>query len=168
MHNRISLVQSVKIASPCHASWDQMEGDDRKRFCFQCKKHVYDFSKMTTVEVEELLKNESVCGRIWKRADGHIITADCPVGIRKRREHVAIWFARATTFLAFVGAAGISRVGFKKSAVDPECVNFVESASISQRRDLLHLKRWLRFNNEISVEVGEVTSFKFTNPTGSN
>ena len=101
MSNRISLVQSAKIASPCHASWDQMEGDERKRFCFQCRKHVYDFSKMTTVEVEELLKSESVCGRIWKRADGHVITADCPVGIKKRRERVAMWFApsAATTIV---------------------------------------------------------------------
>ena len=80
MSSRISLVQRVKIASPCHASWDQLEGGDRKRFCFQCRNHVYDFSKVTTIEVEELLKRESVCGRIWKRADGHVITADCPVG----------------------------------------------------------------------------------------
>lgn len=157
MSNRISLVQRVKVASPCHASWDQMEGDDRKRFCFQCRKHVYDFSKMTTIEVEELLKAESVCGRIWKRADGHVITADCPVGIRKRRERVVMWFARAATFLACVGAAGLTRVGLKKTSDESCGARFFESANISQRRDVDHLRRWKRLNDEVRLVAGAVS-----------
>lgn len=90
MPKTLSLLQRAEIASPCPAKWDEMEGDDRKRFCHQCSKHVYNFASMTDAEAERLLReNEGkVCGRIYRRDDGTILTADCPVGFANLRRVV--------------------------------------------------------------------------------
>lgn len=84
---RRSLLDSVRIASPCKATWDDMAGDERVRFCGQCAKNVYNLSAMPAKDAEELLRaNESgMCVRLYRRADGTVITADCPVGVRKKR-----------------------------------------------------------------------------------
>ena len=78
---------SVQIAAPCTAAWEEMTGDARVRFCAQCEKHVYNLSEMTTAEAEDLLDahGENVCVRFYQRADGTVMTTDCPVGVSKRR-----------------------------------------------------------------------------------
>jgi hypothetical protein len=42
----------MRVASPCSASWDAVEGDGRVRFCRLCGSNVYDLSEMTRAEVE--------------------------------------------------------------------------------------------------------------------
>src|SRR6516162_8887116 len=37
----------LRVASPCPADWNAMQGDDRVRFCGQCEKNVYNLSAMT-------------------------------------------------------------------------------------------------------------------------
>jgi hypothetical protein len=63
-----------------------MRGDDRSRFCGKCQKNVFDLSAMTTAEVLLLLgdQNSRPCIRLYRRADGRVMTADCPVGLRAR------------------------------------------------------------------------------------
>jgi hypothetical protein len=41
-----SLLDRIRIASPCKVSWDEMAGDDRVRFCGHCAKDVYDLSAL--------------------------------------------------------------------------------------------------------------------------
>jgi hypothetical protein len=68
-----------------------MVGDERVRHCDSCQLNVYNFSEMTRREVESLvLKTEGrLCGRMYRRADGTILTRDCPVGLRAVRLKVA-------------------------------------------------------------------------------
>lgn len=68
-----------------------MTGDERTRFCSLCSLHVYNFSEMTTEEVRGLVTRTEgrVCGRLYRRADGTVITRDCPVGLRAVRRRVA-------------------------------------------------------------------------------
>lgn len=75
----------IKIASPCPARWDDMAGDDTCRFCTHCEKHVYNFSKLTQAQILELIRSREgkICGRIYQRTDGTILTSDCPVGLEK-------------------------------------------------------------------------------------
>jgi hypothetical protein len=82
MASRISLDQ-LKIASPCGMDWNEMQGDDRSRFCSSCQKHVYNFAAMTTEEGLALIeaKEGKLCGRLTRRYDGTVLTADCPVGL---------------------------------------------------------------------------------------
>ena len=62
-----------------------MTGDARARHCAECNLDVYNFSAMTSHEIEQLLaasKGQRVCGRFYRRTDGTILTRDCPVGFR--------------------------------------------------------------------------------------
>ena len=79
---------NIRIATPCHARWDQMEGDARARFCGQCRKHVYNLSAMTTTAAAELVREKEgkLCVRFYQRADGTMLHGDeCPVGLAARQ-----------------------------------------------------------------------------------
>jgi hypothetical protein len=69
-----------------------MTGDDRVRFCGQCEKHVYNLSGMTRADAERLVRESTgeICVRLYQRTDGTVLTADCPVGVKRvRRRKVA-------------------------------------------------------------------------------
>ena len=59
-----------------------MYGDDRRRFCSQCKLNVYNLSGMTRDEAEQLVMNSEgrLCVRFFRRKDGTVLTQDCPAG----------------------------------------------------------------------------------------
>lgn len=82
MNKFTNPLDNVRIASPCSQDWNQMLGTDRKRFCGDCKLNVYNLSGMTRKEAEQLLAGSDgrVCVRFYRRADGSILTQDCPVG----------------------------------------------------------------------------------------
>jgi len=99
----------VQVAAPCKADWNQMIGSEQMRFCNQCNLNVYNLSGMTRDEAECIIaRNEGrLCVRFYRRADGSIITSDCPVGLRAIKERVSYWTkaigAAALTFLATLG-----------------------------------------------------------------
>lgn len=119
-----SVVHDVQIASPCKADWNQMEGDERTRYCGMCKLNVYNISEMTTEEAEKLLSDTTgrVCTRLFRRKDGTVLTKDCPVGLRAVRLKLATMYgaglAAVSVALAFVlnkpvaqGRCGTSEMG---------------------------------------------------------
>jgi hypothetical protein len=61
-----------------------MQGNDRVRHCTECNLNVYNFAAMTDLEVERLIAKTRgrLCARIYRRADGTILTQNCPVGLR--------------------------------------------------------------------------------------
>jgi hypothetical protein len=83
--------RDLRIASPCFAKWDEMQGDDRSRYCSHCNLTVYNFSAMTSAEVEELISAKAgrICARLYRRSDGTILTQDCPVGFRAKVRRVS-------------------------------------------------------------------------------
>lgn len=98
-----SPLNSVKVASPCPANWDAMYGDERKRFCSECKLNVYNLSGMTRDEAERLITNHEgrLCVRFYRRADGSVITQDCPVGwARVKQRTRAVWTAVVSLVMA--------------------------------------------------------------------
>ncbi len=102
-------LSNIKIASPCSADWDEMMGNERRRFCGDCKLNVYNLSGMSQREAENLLLNSEgrLCLRFYKRADGTILTKDCPVGWQAIRQRVS---KMATAFASLVFAA-LSGIG---------------------------------------------------------
>jgi hypothetical protein len=88
----LPLLENVGIAAPCSADWDQMVGDDRVRFCRSCEKNVYNLSALPRDEAEALLaaRDGKMCVRLYKRADGTVLTSDCPVGVKRRRRRRAV------------------------------------------------------------------------------
>ena len=53
------LVNNLRIASPCPVGWDSMSGDNTVRYCHLCQLNVYNFSEMTTAEVEQLVTRDA-------------------------------------------------------------------------------------------------------------
>lgn len=110
-----SPLDEIRIARPCPADWSKMTGDDRARFCSQCRLHVYDFSAMTRGEAEELFleKEGRLCVRLWRRRDGTVITSDCPEGVRLARRRrwrvVAVGAAILSCLAGLAALAGGSR-----------------------------------------------------------
>jgi hypothetical protein len=85
--NEELLLSRLYIASPCDADWNAMVGNDRVRACAACKKNVYNISDMTRGEAEAFLNRNgsSECTQFFRRADGTILTDNCPVGLRRIR-----------------------------------------------------------------------------------
>lgn len=102
---------NIRVASPCPADWNEMYGDDRKRFCSECKLNVYNLSDMTRDEAERLLINSEgrLCVRYFRRADGTVLTRDCPVGLRAVKLR-ATRFARAAASILLGFVSGLFAV----------------------------------------------------------
>jgi len=99
-----SPLNDLRVASPCSADWNEMQGDERKRFCGDCKLNVYNLSGMTKYDAEHLLRMSEgrLCVRYFMRADGSILTQDCPVGWAKVKQRVSIFAAAAFSLLLSV------------------------------------------------------------------
>lgn len=89
---RLPILDNIRVASPCTASWDGMVGDERVRHCGQCNKNVYNLSGMTRPEAEMLIagRNGELCVRYYQRTDGTIITSDCTIGVKQKRRRRVI------------------------------------------------------------------------------
>jgi hypothetical protein len=110
----LPLLDAVRVASPCPASWEAMKGDERVRFCGQCDKNVYDLSSMTRDEATAFVREhegKGACIRMHRRADGTLITSDCPVGAKRKRNRrrLAGIMVGAGVGAAMVGGGAMSR-----------------------------------------------------------
>jgi hypothetical protein len=87
-----------------------MQGDERVRYCAVCSLNVYNFAEMTRDEVRELLaRNEGrVCVRLYRRADGTVLTRDCPTGLRELRRRASRAAAAAVAMLLSLPAFGFT------------------------------------------------------------
>jgi len=99
MSKSVDPLKSLRVAAPCPVAWETMAGDDRVRHCTLCSLNVYNFAEMTRDEVRELIERSEgrVCGRLYRRADGTVLTRDCPSGLRAVRQRVTRW---ATSVIA--------------------------------------------------------------------
>jgi hypothetical protein len=127
------LLRQVRVASPCGAAWDQMEGDERRRFCRQCGLNVYNLSEMSRNEAEELVRSAEgrLCVRFYHRRDGSVLTRNCPVGFgRARRALLLQASALGAVFLSIPAvAAAWTRV---RSKVEPAVVEPLRQLAIKQ------------------------------------
>jgi hypothetical protein len=84
-----------------------MIGDDRIRHCAACNLNVYNLSAMTEREVQRLIAHSGgrVCGRFYRRADGTMLTQDCPRGLRAVARRVSRTAAAVLTAVMSVGFA---------------------------------------------------------------
>lgn len=87
LNSGVIPLENIRVATPCRADWNRMEGDDRVRFCQSCAKNVFNLSAMSKAEAEKLIaeKEGHLCVRYYQRADGTVLTDNCPVGLRAVR-----------------------------------------------------------------------------------
>jgi hypothetical protein len=116
----LEQLDRIRVATPCPVSWEEMTGDNRVRFCGECQLNVYNFAELTRTEAEDLLRTAEgrICGRLYRRADGTILTKDCPVGLRAVRRRVAK--VATAAFAALVSLASAA-AGQKQSDKDKAC-----------------------------------------------
>jgi hypothetical protein len=73
--------------------WDAMAGNQQVRHCGECRLNVYNLSAMTEIEIQRLLvmqpAEQRVCVRFYRRADGTMLTQDCPRGIKRLAKRVS-------------------------------------------------------------------------------
>jgi hypothetical protein len=111
---RLTQLQQIRVAAPCAARWEEMEGDEKVRFCEACRLHVYNLSAMDVEEAADRISQEDgrLCVRFYRRNDGTILTRDCPAGVedaRQRRRKV-VWGAAAAV-LGLGAASGLGTPG---------------------------------------------------------
>ncbi len=105
------LLRQVKIAAPCSVQWETMPGGERVRSCAQCNHKVYNLSEMSSDAAASLIRDAEgrVCVRLYRRADGSVMTRDCPTGIRAARQRigrtVAVSFASMFSILGLFSLA---------------------------------------------------------------
>jgi len=108
-----SFLDRIGVATPCDAAWDDMKGSDRVRFCGHCKLHVYNLSAMSRSAAAALVREREgrLCVRLFKRADGTLITEDCWSRLRRARQKGVWAFACALAVVAatqlFANAFGL-------------------------------------------------------------
>ena len=124
MNSTKSPLQNLKVANPCPVSWREMDGDDRVRFCSNCRLNVYNLSEMSTAEAEDLVRSREgrLCVRYYQRIDGRVMTKDCPRGLMAARAKIA----RSVAVVAGLLLGGFS-VAMVKGSPKPE-TTWVETA----------------------------------------
>jgi hypothetical protein len=95
------------------ASWEAMTGDDRVRFCGECRRHVYHLSELSRSEAEALIERAEgrICVRFYRRADGKIMTSDCPVGLQAARRRLALAVGAGVAMLLVASGWGLALLG---------------------------------------------------------
>ena len=105
----LSVLNNIRVASPCPARWQDMKGDDKTRHCDQCNHNVHNFAAMTTDEIASIVGDgqRRVCVRLFQRPDGTILTADCPVGLALIRSKARRTAGRIVALVGIVITAGV-------------------------------------------------------------
>ena len=106
MISDLRFLDRVQVASPCPASWDGMKPVDAEgavRYCGECRLNVYNLSEMTAEQAEALLREHEgkrLCVAFFRRADGTVLTRDCPVGLKIARRKAVVRRARMVVSLS--------------------------------------------------------------------
>jgi hypothetical protein len=84
-----------------------MAGDERVRYCPECKLNVYNFSEMSDADIENIVSHRSgrLCARFYQRSDGTMLTRNCPVRLRAIVRRVSGFASAALAAVISVGPA---------------------------------------------------------------
>jgi len=178
-HNRDEeLLNQVRIAAPCHVDWESMTGDERKRFCGDCKLNVYNISSMSTKDAAKLIRQTEgrACLRLYRRKDGTIITDNCPVGLRKIRDRARKTAAAVAAYLVVAGllssqaqACDYSAQSSASGVIQPQtsAVTMGQMVSIRVAPSLLEQYGWLLNLAAVLSSIGLIvlTLLKKTRPS---
>jgi hypothetical protein len=99
-----SLLDDIQIATPCSADWNAMQGDERVRHCPDCRLNVYNVSAMSRREAALLIQGHEgrLCLRLFRRADGTLLTANCWDKVRAARRRGRLAFACAIVLACLI------------------------------------------------------------------
>jgi hypothetical protein len=106
----LDVLKNCRIASPCSARWEDMAGNDKRRHCCHCDLDVHNLAAMSGPEIDELLRTSggTPCVRMYRRADGTVVTSDCPVGLAAVRAYARRAYARVALLVAALMGACVA------------------------------------------------------------
>jgi hypothetical protein len=61
-------MKNIYIPNPCSENWNEMNPEEKGRFCSVCSKCVIDFTEKKASEIQQIItekSDESVCGRFY-------------------------------------------------------------------------------------------------------
>lgn len=95
----------LRIAAPCHESWEQMSVSEKRRFCASCEQEVTDFTEMDDEELLAAIKTNGFgCGR-FRRSQLNRELQEQP--FRTLRKIRFRWPEIAAAVIALCGTAGV-------------------------------------------------------------
>lgn len=111
-NHKLPVLADIRVAAPCKASWTEMAGDGRSRFCGECKTQVFNLSEMTRDQAERLIieRNGDLCARYYQRADGTVLTKNCEEGVHRRKRNAVAAYAGIAALFIGGGAMGARHV----------------------------------------------------------
>lgn len=168
---QLPQLDDIHIASPCPMDWDEMVGDDRTRFCDMCTLHVYNIAGMTRDDAEALIRNAEggrLCIRMYKRADGTVLTRDCPVGLRAIRQTMVRGVARVAALLLFFVSGAWALVSRNNNDNDDFYSNTSDSERIADLQPFRSIRSWLTGSapSGQTCFMGLIAPLPATPPTG--
>ncbi len=104
---RKTILDSIDVPKPCSASWEEMTGDEKVRFCSSCEKDIYNLSAMSRQKAEKLVEDSSgkICVRYEKNSQGKIVTAPPKFTQITRRATIAAGVLATTLSLSAMNYA---------------------------------------------------------------
>lgn len=158
LQRRLTQLDSIRIASPCHVRWDSMSGDERSRFCSSCQLRVYNLAAMTAEEAADLISKSdgNLCVRLYRRRDGTILTRDCPTGQKARglRKRWAAALSALTALTVFIGMPRRT-MGVMTRRIDPHLQAARELSIAILDKNTVDVRRLLREGVDPNVRVGD-------------
>lgn len=154
-----------KVASPCTETWESMVGDGRARHCASCQLTVHNLTGLRRDEVEAVLRRAGggrVCARFYQRADGTVLTEDCPRGLALVRRRMLAGVTMA--FALLLGTLGFGVLRIKKSCAVPGGASWLErnvsARALTAREALRHTKTFGPLIDELwpdrSLVMGDI------------
>ncbi len=109
------ILSQFSIPTPCSMDWESMPGDERRRFCEACGKHVHDLTAMAAAELVQIGSKafdgeDELCGRIAIKADGMLFGSESQPVVQSAgaRQFTIRWLM--TVIAACATALGITRL----------------------------------------------------------
>lgn len=143
----------IDIAAPCSEQWEEMEGDERVRHCASCKLNVFNTRELTEKEILALISKANggrVCGRVYKRADGTVLTKDCPTGVAMLRRRMLMAVSMAASFvLVLLGYRATNTPSCSTSTSNSWLTRVVEPRFVNAREELRESRFFGSMINEL-------------------
>jgi hypothetical protein len=128
----------LRVATPCPKEWDDMVGDDRVRFCDHCHLNVYNLAELTQKETQRLISSSEgrLCGRLYRRADGTVLTKDCPVGLQALRKRISRRAAAVFATLLGLSSTVFAQNSKEKDSCQPQ-IRITKTQKLNDEKPLL-------------------------------
>src|SRR5205823_8797543 len=121
------ILDVIEIRNPCPASWEQMAGDTKRRFCTHCNKFVHNLTEMPSDEAERLVCSNAgdLCVRFARDPEtNRILTLDYRPRPTSSRRRALATITSIVAAICFSGTWAICKV-LRKPPPTPPAMSYI-------------------------------------------